>query len=73
MTFSYYAVNNATLQVLGDDGAVLFEKDVTGSQVAQTATIPLFKTTQLTFVMTEVDYSQEGRTYIFDAYLDAEQ
>ncbi|MCI8303731.1 MAG: hypothetical protein HFF52_03790 [Lawsonibacter sp.] len=75
LTFSYYSNRNATLQVLGDDGAVLFEKDVTGGQVAQTVTIPLFKTNQLTFQITNVPYYAGGdvKTYIFDAYLDVEQ
>ena len=74
LTFSYYADHDVTLQVLGDNGAVLFERNVAGGQVAQTVTIPLFKTNQLTFQITNVPYYAGGdvRSYIFDANLDAE-
>ena len=74
LTFSYYAEADMLLRVLGDNGAVLFEKAVTGSQVAQTATVPLFKTTQLTFQISNVPYDNRSpKAYIFDAYLDAEK
>ena len=74
LTFSYYADRDATLQILGDNDAVLFEKAVTGGQVAQTATIPLFKTSQLTFQITNVgSHEPQTTAYIFNAYLDAEQ
>ena len=73
LTFSYYADCDMKFQVLRDNGAVLFEKDITGGQVAQTVTIPLLKTSQLTFQITNIPYNWEGRAYVFDAYLDAEQ
>ena len=72
LTFSYYADSDMKFQVLGDNGAVLFEKDLTGGQVAQTVTIPLFKTGQLTFQITNIPYTWEARAYVFNAYLDAE-
>jgi hypothetical protein len=73
LTFQYYAENDVILRVLGDNDSVLFEREVPGGQIAQTVTVPLLKTTQLTF---QTEKQQElspfeggGDAYIFDAKL----
>ena len=71
LTFQYYAEKDVILRVLGDNDSVLFESEIPGGQVAQTVTVPLLKTTQLTF-QTEKLLRQDlasGNTYIFDAKL----
>lgn len=69
LTFKYYATADATLTVLGDNGAVLGEYNITGGAVAQTVTIPLFKTNELKFV---AKTTWDSMVYVCDAYLDAE-
>ena len=71
LTFSYYAYNrDAKLRVLGDDGMVLGEYDITGGAMAKTVTIPLFSTKELRF---EVDsYTAFSGVRIMDVRLDAE-
>lgn len=69
LTFKYYASGDSTLKVLGDNGSVLGEYTIPGGQVAQTVTIPLFKTSELKFY---VETGMHTWTNIFDAYLDAE-
>lgn len=71
LTFSYYAYNrDAKLRVLGDDGMVLGEYDITGGAMAKTVTIPLFSTKELRF---EVDsYTAFSGVRIMDVHLDAE-
>lgn len=71
LTFSYYADCDTTLTVLGDNDTVLGEFSITGAKVAQTVTIPLFKTNELKFHMVRTGNGNNLR--IFDAYLDAEQ
>ena len=71
LTFSYYADCDTTLTVLGDNDNVLGEFSITGAKVAQTVTIPLFKTNELKFHMVRTGNGNNLR--IFDAYLDAEQ
>lgn len=69
LTFSYYADRDTTLTVLGDNDAVLGEYAITGGAVAQTVTIPLFKTNELKF---QVALLGSASASIFNAYLDAE-
>ena len=69
LTFKYYATADATLTVQGDNGAVLGEYTITGGAVAQTVTIPLFKTSELKFV---AKTTWDSVVYVCDAYLDAE-
>ena len=71
LTFSYYADCDTTLTVLGDNDNVLGEFSITGAKVAQTVTIPLFKTNELKFHMVRTGNGNNLR--IFDAYLDAEE
>lgn len=68
LTFSYYSNKDTTLKVLGDNGSVLGEYNVIGGAVAQTVTIPLFKTSELKF---QFGISGGTNASIFDAYLDA--
>ena len=69
LTFQYYAVEDLTLQVLGDNDSVLGEYSVPGGQVAQTVTVPLLHTTQLTFASIKDPDQDRGCAYIFDAHL----
>ena len=73
LTFQYYAEKDVILRVLGDNDSVLFEREVPGGQVAQTVTVPLLKTTQLTFQTEKLlalsAFESGGDTYIFDAKL----
>ena len=69
LTFSYYANNDATLTVLGDNGSVLGEYAITGGAIAKTVTIPLLKTSELKF---QIEAGTHTDIRIFDAYLDAE-
>ena len=73
LTFQYYAENDVILRVLGDNDSVLFEREVPGGQIAQTVTVPLLKTTQLTFQTEKLlalsAFESGGDTYIFDAKL----
>lgn len=68
MTFQYYASSDTILRVLGDNGSVLAEISVTGGQVAKTVSVPLFKTSQLTFEL-EMTGNTQTSIYIFDAKL----
>lgn len=70
LTFSYFSNIDTTLTVMGDNGSVLGEYNITGGAVPQTVTIPLFKTSELKFYM-HMDASSIS-AMIFDAYLDAE-
>lgn len=70
LTFSYYADNDLTLKVLGDNGFVLGEFPITGKAVAKTVTLPLMKTNELTFLAVMDDGTHLS---VFNAYLDAEQ
>lgn len=72
LTFQYYAERNVILRVLGDNGSVLFERKISGGQVAQTVTVPLLKTSQITFQTEQLDYANgytSFNSYIFDAKL----
>ncbi len=68
LTFQYYASSDTILRVLGDNGSVLAEISVTGGQVAKTVSVPLFKTSQLTFEL-EMTGNTQTSIYIFDAKL----
>ncbi len=70
LTFSYYSKEDATLTVLGDNGSVLGEYMIPGGAVAQTVTIPLLHTSELTFQMATGKWRNSA--YVFNAYLDAE-
>lgn len=70
LTFSYYSNRDAVLTVLGDNGYVLGEYTITGGAVAQTVTLPLLKTTELTF---QADIHSMTQLNIFNAYLDVEE
>ena len=75
LTFRYYSEKDVILRVLGDNDSILFEREITGGQVAQTVTIPLLKTNQIKFQTEKLlgeGSSTYGNTYVFDAYLDAE-
>jgi hypothetical protein len=69
LTFSYYCDKDITLKVLGDNGYVLGEYNITGSASAKTVTIPLLGTNELTFYS---DMPPTSNLRIFNAYLDAE-
>ena len=69
LTFSYYCDKDITLKVLGDNGYVLGEYNITGSASAKTVTIPLLGTNELTFYS---DMPPVTELRIFNAYLDAE-
>ena len=62
LTFRYYSDCDCSLQVLGDNDAVLADISVKGGQVAQSVTVPLFKTSQLTF-KTENVWGDGQRVY----------
>lgn len=68
VTFRYYATQDATLQVIGDNESVLWEKELNGGQLYQAETVNLLKTNQLTFKFSE--HSQNISGYIYDAYLN---
>ena len=67
LTFRYYSDCDCSLQVLGDNDAVLADISVKGGQVAQSVTVPLFKTSQLTFKTENV--WGDANAYIIDAKL----
>ena len=68
LTFQVYAPeNDVTLEVYGDNGAVLAEIPVTGSAVPKTVTVPLFNTTELFFTAAIKEFGVS--CYIFDAKL----
>lgn len=69
LTFSYYADNDLTLKVLGDNGSVLGEFAISGKEVAKTVTVPLLKTSELTFLAVMDDGTHLS---VFNAYLDGE-
>ena len=75
VTFQYYSTQDITLRVLGDNGYELFKVDVPGGQVAQTVTVPLLNTTQLTFQAEKAFTSPtftlnyDTSVYIFGAYV----
>lgn len=68
LTFKAYSDIDCNLKVLGDNDAVLFDKDLTGAQVAQEFTVNLLQTSQLTFQIEQ--HETAGYTYFFDARLD---
>lgn len=72
LTFNYYSDLDATLTIMGDNETVLGEYTISGGEINDPITIPLFKTKNLTFSV-----APSGRTWpsvrITDAYLDAEQ
>lgn len=70
LTFSYYSTKDTVLTVLGDNGSVLGEYNITGGAVAQTVTLPLLKTNELTF---QADLQSQTALNIFNAYLDVEE
>lgn len=70
VTFQYYSLEDLTLQVLGDNDSVLGEYTVTGGRVAQTVTVPLLHTTQLTFASIKNPDQSRGVAYVFDAHVD---
>jgi hypothetical protein len=67
LTFRYYSDCDCSLQVLGDNDAVLADISVKGGQVAQSVTVPLFKTSQLAFKTENV--WGDANAYIIDAKL----
>lgn len=69
LTFQYYANTDVILRVLGDNDSVLFETTVSGGKVAQTATVSLYKTSQLTFQTEKLTGDGWIDTYIFDTNL----
>lgn len=69
LTFSYYADNDLTLKVLGDNGSVLGEYAIAGKAAVKTVTVPLLKTNELTFLAIMDDGTHLS---VFNAYLDAE-
>lgn len=70
VTFKYYCDKDITLRLLGDNDYVLWEKEIKGGQVAQTAVdVKLLKTTELTFQKVEKAYDTESTVYVFDATL----
>ena len=68
MTFKYYASTDITLQVVGDNDYVLAEIPVKGGQVAQSITVDLLGTSQLTFKTVE-DLDTHQCVYIVNALL----
>lgn len=73
LTFQYYSKTDAILRVLGDNDHVLAQVSIKGGQVAQTATVDLLSTSQLTF---QVEKTHESTNpwdgfdvFIFDARL----
>ena len=68
LTLSYYANNDATLTILGDNGMVLGQYPITGGAVAKTITLPLFGTQELKL---ESEAGESTILYIFNACLDA--
>lgn len=71
LTFSYYSNKDVVLSVLGDNGSVLGEYPITGGAVAETVTIPLFKTSELKF-QTDKPVHNTASVRITDVRLDAE-
>lgn len=69
LTFSYYSDRDVTLQVLGDNGYVLGEYQISGTASAKTVTVSLLNTNELTF---HAVVPGAGILRIFNAYLDAE-
>lgn len=71
VTFKYYSDDDAILRVLGDNDYVLWEQEVKGGQVAQTAVdVKLLNTSELTFQKEiTVDESRVSTLYVFDAML----
>ncbi len=68
LTFNYYATHDLTLEVLGDNEAVLAKIPIKGGQVAQTIKVDLLKTSQLTF--RNVETMENGqKLFIFDTVL----
>lgn len=68
VTFRYYSAGNVTLQVIGDNETVLWEKDLNGGELYQEATVDLLKTHQLTFKFTALT-AQYPICFIYDARL----
>lgn len=68
VTFKYYASTDITLQVVGDNDYVLAEIPVKGGQVAQSITVDLLGTSQLTFKTVE-DLDTHQCVYIVNALL----
>lgn len=67
LTFSYYSDRDVTLQVLGDNGYVLGEYEISGTASAKTVTVSLLNTNELTF---HAVVPGAGMLRIFNAYLD---
>ena len=70
LAFQYYTTKDVILKVFGDNDSVLFEQEIHGGRVAQTVTVPLLKTTQLSFYAEQISKdTRNSHTYIFDAKL----
>lgn len=71
ITFKYYSDSDCILRVLGDNDYVLWEEELKGGQVAQTAVdVRLLNTSELTFQREKtLGWDEKGSTYIFDATL----
>lgn len=71
VSFKYYSEKDTVLRVLGDNDYVLWEKEVTGGQVAQAAIdVRLLNTSELTFQNEQIlEYSMynDNNVYVFDA------
>lgn len=68
VTFRYYSDQNATLQVLGDNGSVLWEQELVGGDLYQASTANLLRTNQLSFrFINRTD--RATNCYIYDARL----
>lgn len=69
ISFKYYCEKDVILRVLGDEGYLLWEKEIKGGQVAQVAMdIKLLKTMEMTF-QTEVTEKGNATVYVFDTRL----
>lgn len=68
VTFRYYADKDATLEVIGDNEAVLWTKEIKGGQLYQEETVDLLKTNQLTFKFT---YQDKNGAYLNGCIYDA--
>lgn len=74
LTFQYYSDKDTTLQVLGDNDAVLAEVNVAGGQTAHSLTVPLMKNSQVKFQAEKINETgltqrDDIHVYIFDAKL----
>ena len=72
LTFKYYCSKDTVLRVLGDNDSLLGEVTIKGGQVAQTLTVDLLGTSQLTFQVEPLGRHGWGEgfdVYIVDAML----